>query len=272
MQLAHQPGLVWWPRRGPWQHHMSPTWSPAYNMWLIWYPGWCWQGLPPPFFNEHELQPNSAAHDVPLPSGAAGHAAPCHREYEHQRPTQPALEQYLKYVDITTPVDRQQWLDDHVHWCWQGLPPPFFNEHELQPNSAAHDVPLPSGAAGHAAPCHREYEHQRPTQPAWDKYLKYVDITTPADRQRWLDDYVHRTGTNDRESLLLHAAREFGSILLDDRDFKGRLGHAEYRYRNGQAKHRGQHPRRPRRDRCTSPSPKYVRVNQQLASESGSFL
>ena len=185
MQLAHQPGLVWWPRRGPWQHHMLPTWSPAYNMWLIWYPG----------------------------------------------------------------------------WCWQGLPPPFFNEHELQPNSAAHDVPLPSGAAGHAAPCHREYEHQRPTQPAWDKYLKYVDITTPADRQRWLDDYVHCTGANDRESLLLHAAREFGSILLDDRDFKGRLGHAEYRYRNGQAKHRGQHPRRPRKDRSTM----YVRVNQQLA-------
>ena len=39
-----------------------------------------------------------------------------------------------------------------------GLAKPFFNEHELQPNSAAHDVPLPSGAAGDAAPGHREYE------------------------------------------------------------------------------------------------------------------
>ena len=189
MQLAHQPGLVWWPRRGPWQHHMSPTWSPAYNMWLIWYPGPWWQGLPTPFFNEHELQPNSAAHDVPLPSGAAGDAAPGHREYEKQPPTQRGREQYQQYVHITTPSDQKQWLHD----------------------------------------------------------------------------YVHRSGTKDRESLLLHAARDFGFILRDDRNFKSRLGLAEYKYRNGQAKHRGKNPRRRRKGRSTNRSPMYVRVNPQLA-------
>ena len=165
----------------------------------------------------------------------------------------------------TGPSAYNMWLIWYPGPWWQGLPTPFFNEHELQPNSAAHDVPLPSGAAGDAAPGHREYENQPPTQPALEKYLQYVHITTPADRQQWLHDYVHSSGTKDRESLLLHAAREFGCILRDNRDFKSRLGHAEYKYRNGQAKHRGQHPRRPRKDRSTSPWPMYVRVNQQLA-------
>ena len=188
MQPAPQPRILSRPS-GLWQHHTWPTGPLAYNTWPLWYPSPWWQGLPTTFFNECEQQPPSAAHDVPIPSGAADDAAPDHREYEEQPPTQRGREQYQQYVHITTPSDQKQWLHD----------------------------------------------------------------------------YVHRSGTKDRESLLLHAARDFGFILRDDRNFKSRLGLAEYKYRNGQAKHRGKNPRRPRKDRSTSPWPRYVRVNQQFA-------
>ena len=173
MQLAHQPRLLS-RSPGPWQHQMWPTGPLAYNMWPLWYPVPCWQGLPAPFFYDHELQPPSAA---------------------------------------------------------------TVYDHELQP----------------------------PTHQGLEEYLKYGQIADGAERQQWLHDYVASSGAKDRESLLLHAAREFGWILRGDRNFKSRLGLAEYKYRNGPAKHRGKNPRRPRKDRSTSPLPKCVRVNQQLA-------
>ena len=173
MQLAHQPRLLS-RSPGPWQHHMWPTGPLAYNMWPLWYPDPCWQGLPTPFSYDHELQPPSAA--------------------------------------------------------------------------TLYDLEL-----------------QIPTQRGQEEYRKYMQITIGSERQQWLHDYVASSGAKDRDSLLLHAAREFGCILRLNRNFKSRLGLAEYKYRNGQAKHRGKNPRRPRKDRSTSPWPMHVRVNQQLA-------
>ena len=128
---------------------------------------------------------------------------------------------------------------------WRDLPTAFFNDHELQPPSAVHDVPLPSDAADDEAPHPREYETQPPTERGQALHQEYLNSTS---RRQWLHDYVARSGAKDRESLMLHAAREFGNILAWDLDFKSRLGHAEYRYRNGAAKHLGRRPWRPRRE------------------------
>ena len=105
MQPAPQPGILS-RSSGPWQHHTWPTGPLAYITWPVWYPVPWWQGLPTTCFNECEQQPPSAAHDVPIPSGAADDAAPDHREYEEQPPTQRGREQYQQYVHITLPLTR----------------------------------------------------------------------------------------------------------------------------------------------------------------------
>ena len=150
----------------------------------------------------------------------------------------------------TGPLAYNMWPLWYPGPCWQGLPAPFFYDHELQPPSAATVY---------------DHELQPPTHQGLEEYLKYGQIADGAERQQWLHDYVASSGAKDRDSLLLHAAREFGWILRGDRNFKSRLGLAEYKYRNGPAKHRGKNPRRRRKGRSTNRSPMYVRVNPQLA-------
>ena len=74
--------------------------------------------MPTTCFNECEQQPPSAAHDVPIPSGAADDAAPDQRGYEEQPPTQRGREQYQQYVHITTPSDQKHRTDIQaaLHW------------------------------------------------------------------------------------------------------------------------------------------------------------